>query len=273
MLILLSGSLSGLRLLPGIPLPGIDTVQDSTISQLPDASLETRPFSIIQGFLATLFFVIVIYMSIQLIKVIPLKELLLPVLVLVILVLAIILLSRVPVNRLPSESAPYTRIAPPASEIYSVAPPVEQLTEIIWLVCILLILGLCVPFLLMIRKGLNSDDVINPILQEAKTAAAAIQNGADFADVILRCYFEMANSIQKEHGIARESNLTVREFEEQLEKHGFPSPPFRNLTMLFEKARYSVETISGKDEELALECLNDIIRCCQEGSKLTNESA
>ena len=90
--------------------------------------------------------------------------------------------------------------------------------------------------------------------------------------VILRCYFEMTNAIKLEHGISREKNLTVREFEQQLDEQGFPSQPVHNLTVLFEKVRYGIHTRSDEDADLALESLGAIIRYCKKGRISTNET-
>jgi hypothetical protein len=100
----------------------------------------------------------------------------------------------------------------------------------------------------------------NRILHEAEGAVNALQAGKDLRNVILRCYFQMAATLQEEQGLERSPDMTVREFEAILAQMGYPAPPVQQLTTLFEKIRYGEKEIGAQDEAAALESLNAIIQ-------------
>jgi hypothetical protein len=101
------------------------------------------------------------------------------------------------------------------------------------------------------------------LAQHAQTAMDALQSGGDFNQAILRCYQEMMRVVQQEKGLAREKDMTPREFEDRLIQQGLPGEPVRRLTRLFERVRYGGLAVSRDEESLALLCLADIASACQ----------
>jgi hypothetical protein len=271
-LILLSASLSNLELVPGAPFPGASNSEGARFIEKVWPQLATYPSPFLEGLMALVFSSLLIYIFVRLIKIVNLRDILRPVLILMILLLAMILLPRTPINPVATEPGTYTEIATPTPKTYIVTPLGAPPPILIWLTGIILILGLSIPIIGIMRQRLRSVVSDDPILREAEIAVAALLDGQNFSDVILRCYFEMTNAIQLEHGISREKNLTVREFEQQLDEQGFPSQPVQNLTALFEKARYGIEMIRDEDHDLALESLGAIIRYCKKGRISTNET-
>lgn len=271
-LILLSASLSNLELVPGAPFPGANSSEDARFIQHMWPYLVPYAYPFLEGFLALVFSGLLIYLFVRLIKIVNPRELLRPAFILMILLFAMILLPRIPINPVATEPGTSVEIATPAPETTLVTPIGAPPAVLIWLTSIILILGLSVPIIGILRQRLRSAAPDDPILRQAENAVTALLDGQNFADVILRCYFEMANAIQLEQGIAREKNLTVREFEQQLDEQGFPSQPVQNLTALFEKARYGIETIRDEDQALALESLGAIIRYCKKGRISTYET-
>lgn len=271
-LILLSASLSNLELNPGAPFPGASNSESPRFIEKVWPQLATYSSPFLEGLMALVFSGLLIYIFVRLIKIVNLRDILRPVLILMMLLFAMILLPRTPINQVVTEPGTYTEIVTPIPKTYIVTPLGAPPPILIWLTSIILILGLSVPIIGILRQKLRSAESDDPILREAEIAVAALLDGQNFSDVILRCYFEMTNAIQLEHGISREKNLTVREFEQQLDKQGFPSQPVQNLTALFEKARYGIETIGDEDQALAIESLGAIIRYCKKGRISTNEA-
>ena len=270
-LILLSASLSNLELLPGAPFPGASSSEDARFIKYVWPYLAPYSFPFLKGLMALVFSGVLIYIFVRLIKIVNLREILRPALILIILLLAMILLPGTPIN--PVTTAPGTpvEIATPPPTTTLVTPLGAPPPVLLWLTSLLLILGLSLPIIGIMRQRLRPVASVDPILREAEIAVAALLDGQNFSDVILRCYFEMTNAIQLEQGIAREKNLTVREFKQQLDELGFPSQPVQNLTALFEKARYGIEKIRDEDQDLALESLGAIIQYCKKGRSSTNE--
>jgi len=98
------------------------------------------------------------------------------------------------------------------------------------------------------------------IKQEAEQAIRDLQTGSDLKSVILRCYLQMSQALLKERGIKLEETMTARDFEGLLEARGIPRDPVRQLTRLFEGARYGFRQPGPEDERQALDCLNAIVQ-------------
>ena len=104
------------------------------------------------------------------------------------------------------------------------------------------------------------------LAEQTRAAADALGRGADFRSVILRCYHEMSIVVREEMGIERERAVTPREFAVLLERWGLPAEPVRDLTAVFEEARYGRAEASPRREERALRSLSLIERYCREAS-------
>jgi hypothetical protein len=99
--------------------------------------------------------------------------------------------------------------------------------------------------------------------QGAQAALDALQGGADFRNTVLRCYREMSEVLRTQRGIQREGAMTPREFEERLIRWGLPGTPVRQLTRLFEAARYGAATPDELEEDQAITCLKAIVEACR----------
>lgn len=122
-------------------------------------------------------------------------------------------------------------------------------------------LGLTLWKLSQAKQELNLQDSLS---QQAQQAIADLQAGAEFKDVILRCYAQMSRILQTEMHLERQSDMTPREFELRLDTLGFPAGPIQQLTRLFEAARYGQLKANQDEQRLALESLEAIQRHCLE---------
>ena len=68
--------------------------------------------------------------------------------------------------------------------------------------------------------------------------------------------------VKEEKGVARESAMTVREFEEQLVSKGLPEEAVQTLSRLFEQVRYGSMATSTREEDMAVASLNAIVEAC-----------
>jgi hypothetical protein len=104
---------------------------------------------------------------------------------------------------------------------------------------------------------------IRRVAYEAQEAIDAIQAGGNLKDAIIQCYRQMIAAVRLERGIQRPYDATPREFEQLLLEKGLPPGPVRNLTSLFEQARYG-EFQGGYRHQLeAVSCLEEIIVACR----------
>jgi hypothetical protein len=104
---------------------------------------------------------------------------------------------------------------------------------------------------------------LEKLAQEAQNAIESLHAGGDFKATVIQCYQEMSRVVKEEKGIARETAMTAREFEERLVSRGLPQEAIRILTRLFEQARYGSLPTDTRDETLAFSCLTDIVNACQ----------
>jgi len=108
-------------------------------------------------------------------------------------------------------------------------------------------------------RVIQDDDEIDQIASEAEHALEEIKSGVDLHNAIIRCYYEMSNILSNERGLKRKGWMTPREFEARLIKAGIPNDPVKDLTRLFEVARYSNQLPDNFQEEQAVDCLTAII--------------
>ncbi len=96
------------------------------------------------------------------------------------------------------------------------------------------------------------------LAQEAHSALAALQAGDAWENVIVRCYQEMVRLLEEERAIYRPAAMTPREFERRLTALGAPPEPVRELTRLFEAARYGQRRLGPEAEQQAQQSLRAI---------------
>jgi Domain of unknown function (DUF4129) len=101
---------------------------------------------------------------------------------------------------------------------------------------------------------------IELLAQEAQNAKETLQAGGDLRNVILRCYYQMAQILYDRRGILRKQAMTPREFERSLVELGLPGEPIEQLTQLFEAVRYGAKDLGNKAEIRAITCLDAIVK-------------
>lgn len=269
-LVLLASSLSNMHIQSGASLP-FAGYSDEDIREVQELwQVQTYFFSILKGILALIFLILFIFVVARLIVFVNIKIVLLSVLVMGILLAIVYLLPATTPGQsavFPNESL--DRATPP-SYTYPAAPLGQPPQILIWLVIVGVVLGLSLPAIKLVKDKLDRTPLEDELLQEAEDAVRALQAGMDFRNVIMRCYMQMARSLQEELGIERNYSMTVREFEDWLEYLGFPTVPVHQLTTLFEKVRYGEHDSSDDDEKNAIESLNEIIDFCQTEKVMTN---
>jgi hypothetical protein len=131
---------------------------------------------------------------------------------------------------------------------------------LIWWAWIGLTVGIGLLVIWLIRRPLKKSHPGDPLELEAERALQALRTGASLNDVIVNCYIQMSQALQKEGEIKLEQAMTAREFEHLLEARGIPYAPVHQLTQLFEAARYGFRQLVPQDEQNAFECLNAILQ-------------
>jgi hypothetical protein len=152
-------------------------------------------------------------------------------------------------------SAPAEPLPAPAPLVTAPLGPVPP--GVIWAAGILLGAVVVLVSVLMIlarrREQLPSWE------EEVARARQALLDGGDLREVIIRCYTRMAEALREEQKIERQAFMTTGEFEMLLAEKGLPREPVRQLTRLFESARYSLREPAQGEERSAIDCLGAIL--------------
>lgn len=149
------------------------------------------------------------------------------------------------------------------SSVFSPTPP-EWLTLTIIMAISLFVFALMAIILwLWMRRRAVPKSPLEQLAEEAQNAIESLNSGGDFRMTIIRCYQEMSRVLKAERGIARDTAMTPREFEDQLVGRGFPPESIQTLTRLFEQVRYGSKQAVPGEEDLALNCLTDIVNACK----------
>ncbi len=268
-ILLIAISLPGLELNAGTPL----TIEDShgrglvpLPPRVPGGSTDLAR-SFVAGILGLLLVGYTIYVAVDLIRRFEVRRLLRYIGILILLTALLIFLPMVTIGQPASESAGIATSTPISPGGYLNYPLGEPPQFFIWIIVGLLalgVLGLLSWSFLRRRKAASSQD---RILQEAQSAMNALEKGEAFESVILRCYLQMTLILKEEKGLERDANLTAREFVDFLQERGISPSPVRQLTLLFETARYSTLKPDQREEQVGMDCLNQIILDCQRSAK------
>ncbi|MEE4195087.1 MAG: DUF4129 domain-containing protein [Anaerolineae bacterium] len=148
----------------------------------------------------------------------------------------------------------------PIPEIPEEAPPWVN-TIVITLVAALVVAIVVTAYILIrrYRKNQPDDNPLDRVADQAEDALRKIRAGGDFNSAILNCYYEMNRIVQEELKISRQRSMTARDFENYLISKGLPGAPLQQLTILFERARYSKEAPNQEQEQKAVDALTDLI--------------
>lgn len=261
--LMLAASLSHLQFQSGSPIPGGETSEAAGQASQPLALLVTSAFPILKGILALVFSALSIYLIARLITLVEIKNILRLALAAAILLALVYMLPSTTFDQAANiTNAPSEITTQPAFD-HPITPLGQPPKYLAWIVIGVLALGISLPVFEYVRRWQRPSEPEDPLLQEAQNALNALQSGVDLKDVIMRCYFQMAQAISLEQGIERQEAMTVREFERWLEIKGFPSDPVHLLTSLFEKVRYGTQQSSDRDEKIAVDCLNEIVQFCR----------
>jgi hypothetical protein len=106
----------------------------------------------------------------------------------------------------------------------------------------------------------------SPLEEIAVAARAALDDltqGGEVDDAVIRCYVRMSAAVSKGRGLIRQSGMTPGEFAQRMEQNGLPSVDVRQLTRLFEAARYGGKQSTDVETGKAAACLNAIILACE----------
>jgi hypothetical protein len=144
------------------------------------------------------------------------------------------------------------------------AEPPAWLTIAVILIGAALLVALA-AFALWMYRLRNQPRAIPPyeaLAEAAQQTITAIQTGGDLKASVIACYREMSRIVQEQRGIARETAMTPREFEEVLIRKGLPGNAVKTLTRLFESVRYGSAADGAKETEQAVACLTEIADYC-----------
>jgi Domain of unknown function (DUF4129) len=263
-LILLSASLSNLQPKAGDPFPGASGagVGVQSIFNSP-TSTKTYSLALVKGLFSLIFLILLIYVPIKFIGLITVKRMLQLLFGLFVSLGLVLLISFIRVDGsayLPGDSL---GITPPFSFDVHVTPLGSPPQGLVQFVMIVFVFGAGLLIFKILKLWPHPIRVTDQLLQQAESAVEAIKLGRNLNNVILHCYLQMTDLLKDEQGIERNSNMTVQEFEVWLESKGFPATPVRQLTSLFEKARYGALQTLETDEDTAVDSLNEIIRFCR----------
>lgn len=259
-LVVLSGSLSTLKLHAGTPFPGIDSY-DGYQQAIPP-QIQAYSFPALPRLFGLILLLLILYVLMRLVTFVHLKWLLPWLLRLILGLTAIfILLLILSYLNFGKTGAPewILEMAPLPSTGISTSPLGRTPNVLIWFVKIGFTAAMGLLIIKIFIKPMRPAQCEDPLVQPVKIAMQALRAGKEFENVIIHCYFQMANALQEELGIERSHQMTAREFQEWLEFKGLPRIPVQSLTTLFEKARYGKQRFDPCDEKLALDSLGEII--------------
>lgn len=149
-----------------------------------------------------------------------------------------------------------------ADEVYQPQAPAWLVTG----VAIILagsVAGMVVFVLWVLSRRKLPAGIIENLSQEAQATVDALEAGGNFKDIVVRCYARMSQVLREERGLAREMDMTPREFEQVLTRLGFPAEPVASLTRLFEEVRYGDIYPDQRATQQAIHSLSAIVDYCK----------
>jgi len=258
--IIISFGLSDLILSPGMPLPDLNISRsDITKTQIEEMEIEQKnivPKSIFI-IIFTIAGVIAIYIIIKKRNFRGLKSIFISIVTIFLIIAFIVglfvLLIPDKAPEMIKETSPLFREKQPTTSSVNV-PEI-----MLWILGIVIagFSGVLVFRLLSLKnKNRTRDDAIE---NESLKARKAIELGENLNEVVIRYYQNLCMILKKEQAIEREIFSTANEFGKKLAATGAPENSIRDLTHLFETARYgNLEILPGSDET-ALRSFDDII--------------
>lgn len=278
-LILLISSIAQIELDPGLPFSSILAFIFGDFMGLPHAEVAgiSSPFGdMLITVLRAIFFIAIVAFPFVVMMVILdpklRKRVLRAALRLAILAALLILALRNQAEEIVVEGEPAPSAMQPSEEPGEIVPLTDEEFDpetvpswVVWtasLVTGLLLAATIIVIVNQIRKARPQETSMEKIARKAREALRDLQGGGDYRDTILRCYAEMSRVVREERGVSRNKDVTAREFTDYLIQEQLPDEPVRQLTRLFEKARYSAATPTANDEMTAITSLEAIIAAC-----------
>ncbi len=256
--VLLAPSLTRIQLGPGDPFPGAGgpgLPQPVTLAERSIAGGSSS--SVLSAILAAILVLLFGYLLLKLATFTNLRVLagiLGAVAVVTVLLLSLPRVAPGSGSVLPPESMGPGSNLPKASTTPLEAPP----PLLLWVVGAAILVGVCVVFVAAIRSRASSSTFSTRLARQASEAVRELRSGAESTDVIVRCYFGMVRLIREQRGLERQRDLTVREFEADLDALRLPRDPLIRLRTLFEAVRYGDREMSAADKANAFHCLDDL---------------
>ena len=150
----------------------------------------------------------------------------------------------------------------PSGEVAFPEPPqfVQQPPEwFLWVAEALLLLTIIAGIYFLwryLRPRRNEEAVVAKHVQKA---LSELDSGKAFEDVVIACYQEMCQELQQKRQVRRQGYMTPREFENYLAEEGISDEHIRQLTRLFEGARYGAKPSDAGVESRARQNLQAIL--------------
>ncbi|HWQ46544.1 MAG TPA: DUF4129 domain-containing protein [Longilinea sp.] len=265
--LLIAPSLTDLQLQPGQPLPPGVNEQPLTQEASPSTTFEPAAYSVLKGFLSLLFVLITLYLFFNLILHLDWKHSIRAVLILIAIAALIIAIPRPSLDLSPNQNTNPMGIPTQANPEYLPSPLGSPPQALVWVVVVGLAAIGTLGLAWWLTRKRHPLPAVDPIGAQAFSALHALESGEDLNNVIMRCYLEMSRILQQEQGLERPETMTAAEFEEFLTLRGIPEGPVRQLTRLFEKARYSDLQLDAHDNEMGWNCLTAISTFFRQGEK------
>ena len=264
LLAVLIGSLAGLELEPGDPLPDVASPEGEPVTGgLPETeSPAANAISVVVRILTIGAIVVMVFGTLFSARF--RREFFQRVVVLAVTFVAMVLFAVLLLNRLdvpdPS-SGDGGPSAPAISSEASEPPSAPDAAVIAVVVCIAAVAtGGGAWLVRRLRRRFTpaeQENVLEEIAETARAAAARLRAGDPLGRVVVECYREMGELVSAEEQIAFEDHMTAREFCERLQGKGMRSEHADRLTRIFEVVRYGGRRGAALAEE-AIGCLDAI---------------
>lgn len=261
-MILTSTSLSELTFKSGQPLPGVGSNAPQPLSETSSPKNGPEPLQLANGILCLILLGMIAYVAIRVLLKIEYKTLLKYAAGIL---LIILIFSQIPETKPAASLEISGGSLPPIYQTDTQITPLGTPPAILSWVLYLAGLAMIALVAFVLLKDQNGTEVKfkAQVAQEVEGAIEAIRKGDEIRNVIIRCYSKMSQTISVEQGIARDDNMSAREFEAILVARGFPKDAIHRLTLLFEQARYNTGKSTPDEERESLDCLGTILSHCE----------
>lgn len=259
-IILLAGSFSSFQLKEGMPFPsGAGSVSSpSTVTgqQIRNA----LDLSFLQGIIGMLVLIGMIFLVFNIFVKANVKQLLIISSIIAVLLVVLLLIPPYQPTEITADFNGSEIIPVETLTTFNASPLGPPPPALIWIAG-LLVLAFGVGLAIWWRKSnrlLPDEDT--QLTGELEKTLQALDADENYNNVIVACYTGMLRALRNEAGIERDAAMTAFEFEKALISRGLPQDAVRELTRLFETARYSRHQPDENKQKAGRLFLNEIIR-------------